>query len=192
MRHPFIEGVKSGALERNKFHYYLQQDVLYLFDYSRALAITASKMENSDDYIQFMQFAQDAMSSERAIQVDYFQQLDHKQLISNVTPACFAYRNFLLSTAMIESVLSSVVALLPCFYLYAEMAKNIGCLSSDNHYQFWVDIYRDAIFLQQVDYLFEWLDEQVCSELEKLKLLFLHSMNYEWQFWDDAYYMRSL
>lgn len=191
MRHPFIKEIQRGDLDREIFYYYLQQDGIYLLDFSRALAITASKMNKTADYLKFLQFAYDAVISEHSIQIDYLDKHNVKSR-DKLTPSCFAYTHFLLTTAKIESVLYSVAALLPCFYIYAEVASNIGVLASDNHFQFWVDIYRDDAFIEQVRYLFDWMDDCDNGEIDKLKSFFLRSMYYELQFWDDAYYMRSL
>ena len=41
--HPFVEGLRDGTLDKEKFRYYIMQDYLYLIDYARVFAIGAAK-----------------------------------------------------------------------------------------------------------------------------------------------------
>ena len=46
LEHPFNRELTEGTLETEKFQFYMKQDSLYLVDFARALAMTASCHSN--------------------------------------------------------------------------------------------------------------------------------------------------
>ena len=53
--HPFNQELANGSLSIEKFGYYIEQDTLYLRDFSRSLAVIASKapLKFIKDFISF-------------------------------------------------------------------------------------------------------------------------------------------
>ena len=43
IQHPFLQGLTSGELPRERFDFYLKQDALYLGEFSKALSLLAAK-----------------------------------------------------------------------------------------------------------------------------------------------------
>src|SRR5581483_10975076 len=48
LAHPFLAGLSSGQLAKEKFQYYVVQDSLYLKDFSRCLAIVQQGARDTD------------------------------------------------------------------------------------------------------------------------------------------------
>ena len=51
LKHPFNQELSEGTLAKEKFQFYMKQDSIYLVDFARALAVTASRANNSDDLV---------------------------------------------------------------------------------------------------------------------------------------------
>jgi thiaminase/transcriptional activator TenA len=47
--HPFVKGIGDGSLPRKKYEFYLNQDYVYLIDFSRVFALASAKASDVDD-----------------------------------------------------------------------------------------------------------------------------------------------
>jgi thiaminase/transcriptional activator TenA len=74
--HPFNRELARGTLPVEKFQFYIQQDALYLVDFSRALAIVGSKARLPGRILEFLEFAKDGLVVERALHVEYSRRFD--------------------------------------------------------------------------------------------------------------------
>ncbi|MBS3807979.1 MAG: hypothetical protein KGY60_10785, partial [Bacteroidales bacterium] len=102
---------------------------------------------------------------------------------------------FLLATAAWKSFPEAISALLPCFWLYNEVAVHIHQKArQENKYQKWIDTYSGAEFDQTTRRLKEITQELAQNSTQntrnKMKKQFLRSARYEWFFWDSAYNLR--
>ncbi len=191
LNHPFNQELAKGILAKEKFQYYLKQDSLYLVDFSRALAISASKAPNPDDIVLLLHFAEGAIVAERGLHQSYFD-LYEITLDVGQGPGCFAYTNFLKSTTAHQSYEIGAAALLPCFWIYREVGLEIHKNSnSENPYRKWIDTYSGKEFIDVVDQAIDWTDRVASKagseDLLKMKQAFIQSTQLEWMFWDCAY-----
>jgi thiaminase (transcriptional activator TenA) len=188
---PFICELANGTLDRSYFVFYLQQDALYLADFAQALAHTAIRLKTPRHAEDFQIFSQGTLGSELELHTDYFQYF-------NVTPstqrqpACFFYTHYLLSTANYCSVEEAVAALLPCFWIYAEVGKYIAKNSSTtNQYQKWIAMYSSDEFIQSAKKACGILDDLAAhgtpATLALMEQAFVYSSRLEHLFWDSAY-----
>ena len=194
IEHPFNRELAEGSLAEEKFRFYLSQDVVYIGEYSRALAAIASKAPSHSELMEFIAFAKEGLDIERTLHEEYLQtfQVDKPKDIALSTEA---YSNFLLATASYKSYPEAISALLPCFWLYNEVAAHIRQIASkQNKYQKWIDTYSGAEFDQTTQRLKEitrkLADDNTHITREKMKEQFLRSAKYEWFFWDSAYNLR--
>jgi thiaminase/transcriptional activator TenA len=188
---PFICELANGTLDRRRFVFYLQQDALYLMDFAQALAHTATRLKNPDHRENFRIFAQGTLDSELELHTEYFKYFN---VIPSQKrqPACFFYTHYLLSTANHCSVEESVAALLPCFWIYAEVGKYIAEHSSTtNQYQKWIAMYSSDEFIQSANkacsILNELAENATPATLALMELAFVYSSRLEHLFWDSAY-----
>lgn len=191
--HPFNRELAEGTLPLQKFKFYIQQDALYLVDFSRALAIVGSKARLPGRILDFLEFARDGLVVERVLHEEYFRRL-HLTLDVEQAPGCFAYTNYLVATASHRSFEEAVAALLPCFWIYREVGMHTVERSvPENPYQLWIDTYAGDAFAVAVKRAIE-IAEEVASGAadevqQRMSQAFVLSSRLEWMFWDSAYRM---
>ncbi|GAA4396277.1 thiaminase II [Nibrella viscosa] len=191
LAHGFVRELTTGSLPAEKFQYYIQQDALYLTDFSRALAQLASKSHQPDDILALTEFAANAIRVERILHESYFAGFGISAGAQKM-PACFAYTNFLLTATAHESPAVGAAAVLPCFWIYREVGKFIYAkAASPNPYQSWIDTYAGDAFDQVVSQMLNLTDQLAdgasTKEKEKMAEAFRQSSRLEWYFWNDAY-----
>jgi len=109
-----------------------------------------------------------------------------------MTPACHHYTNFLLATAWSEPYPVTVAALLPCFWIYAEIGRDIHARSAPgNPYQNWVDTYAGDEFHAAVRAVCATVDQVAAKASTEthaaMHAAYTHAARLEWMFWDSAY-----
>jgi len=57
----FNKELVKGTLKKKSFEIYMQQDSLYLIDFAKALAITATKSPNTEHFSQLLYLADGAL-----------------------------------------------------------------------------------------------------------------------------------
>ncbi|SHN59205.1 thiaminase II [Desulfovibrio litoralis] len=193
--HQFVKELCDGTLAKEKFVYYMQQDSLYLVDYTKALALVAAKSYSEQDISLNLDFAQGALLAERSLHEEYFTEFSVVTVLEKM-PACFAYTSYLLNIAALDSVHESMAALLPCFWIYNEVGKHILKQAKPNNpYQKWINTYSGGEFekvtLQAIDYTDKLAKETTGLLNERMKNAFIKSCKMEYYFWNDAYNLTS-
>jgi len=195
LRLPFNQELAAGVLSRERFCHYVIQDAHYLLAYGRALAVTAAKADNADGVIQFAHAAQEAVVVERSLHDGFMRDfgISREQFAATpMTPACHHYTQFLLATAWGQPYPVAVAALLPCFWIYAEVGRDIHAGSAPgNPYQSWVDTYAGEEFHAAVRGVCATVDQVAAHASEHTRAAmhaaYTHAARLEWMFWDSAY-----
>ena len=194
LRHPFIAELTDGSLSRERFVFYMQQDSLYLRDFSRALALTGGRLPDAGAAQSFLGFAQGAMTVEGLLHENYFKQFGVRP-DAGKAPACFAYTQYLLATAATAPYWESAAALLPCFWIYREVGKEIvgraqGNVAA-NPYARWIETYSGVEFDESVARAIDIVEalgrEASEAERQTMRAAYERSARLEWMFWDSAY-----
>lgn len=193
--HPFNCELAAGTLQREAFARYMIQDSLYLQGYARVLALGAAKAPDADTILEFSQAASTAIIVERALHAGYLEQfgIDAKQAeTAEQTPACEAYVNFMLATAVTGSFAELAAAILPCFWLYHDVGTAIAQHETPgNFYQAWIDNYSDENFAAATDRMKAIVDQAASKagegERAAMAKAFRRCAQHEWLFWDAAY-----
>lgn len=191
LTHGFVHELMAGSLPTAQFQYYIQQDALYLADFSRALSLLAARSLLTDDVLQFTQFAQNAILVEQALHETYFS-LYAIEPTHTKMPSCFAYTNYLLATTALQSVAVGAAAVLPCFWIYRQVGKHIYQRAiQENPYRSWIDTYAGDAFDASVNQMLAITDrlanQASPSEQQLMQDAFQTSSRLEWYFWNDAY-----
>ncbi|GAB3319164.1 thiaminase II [Larkinella ripae] len=191
LQHGFVKKLTAGSLPTPTFQYYIQQDALYLADFSRALSQLAARAARTDDLLRFTQFAQNALLVEQALHETYFALYEIEPETAKM-PACFAYTNYLLATTSLQSVAVGAAAVLPCFWIYREVGKHIyqrAILA--NPYRSWINTYAGTAFDESVRQMLEitdrLADQAGNAERAQMQEAFRVASRLEWYFWNDAY-----
>jgi thiaminase/transcriptional activator TenA len=192
---PFNEALAAGTLPAERFQHYIIQDAHYLIAFGRALAIAAAKADDTDGIVQFSEAAKVAIIVERALHADYFRQFgvtadDFAR--APLSPACHHYSSYLLATAWAEPYPVALAALLPCFWIYAEVGRDIhGRAAEPNPYRAWIDTYAGEDFHAAVRGVIATTDRLAAKASPEtqsaMHVAFTRATQLEWMFWDSAW-----
>lgn len=163
------------------------------------MAVCAAKAFEADDVIQFAEAAKIAIVVERSLHDGFMQDFGiSKEQFENtpLTLACHHYTSYLTSTAWSESYPVVLASLLPCFWIYAEVGKDIVENSAPNNpYQAWVDTYSGEEFHTAVRNVIATVDRVAArvdaDTLEKMHAAYTDAARLEWLFWDSAFEQRQ-
>jgi thiaminase/transcriptional activator TenA len=192
---PFNAELAAGNLSAESFRYYIIQDAHYLEGFARALALASAKADTADQIVQFAAAAQTAIMVERALHADYFRKFGitpEDFAAAQPTPVCDHYVSYLLRVAALDPFPVVLAALLPCFWIYLEVGKDIhGHAAKPNPYQAWIDTYAGEEFATAVQAVIETTDAVASGASERMRqsmhTAFTRATQLEWMFWDSAY-----
>jgi thiaminase (transcriptional activator TenA) len=195
LAHPFLTGLADGSLDEDAFAQYVAQDVHYLRDYSRALAIVGAKAPTLVDTAMFARHAAEVFDVELALHTTLLPELglDPARLgAMPPTPTTQAYTSYLLAVAYGDSFVDGLAAVLPCYWIYAEVgAALVARGSSDRRYQRWIDSYGGDEFAATVAQVLELADRTGPTLTDAAETAarahFATTARYEWMFFDAAY-----
>jgi thiaminase/transcriptional activator TenA len=198
-RLPFNTELAAGTLSRERFRFYITQDALYLEQYARVLALAAVKAPEIATLQAFANSALGAVAVEQALHGRYLQEfgIDPASVMAaEPAPDCLAYTSFLVATAYQEPWGILVAALLPCFWIYWDVAQAITREAApDNPYRAWIDTYADPHFGEAVGRVIGVADEAAAATTTRIRdgmlTAFRRSAHFEWLFWDGAHQQRG-
>ena len=195
LRHPFIAGLTDGSLPRDSFRFYAVQDALYLRDFARALSIASARAPREDWIIMFAEHAAGALRVERSLHESFFAEFGLKPddvARTAVAPTNLAYTSYLLAVAYGAPFHEALAALLPCYWIYWEVGKELERAGSpDPLYGRWIGTYASAEFAAVVRAVLETTDAVATglgeSERDVMRRHFVTTSRYEWMFWEMGY-----
>ncbi|MCA1776947.1 MAG: thiaminase II [Loktanella sp.] len=191
---PFNRDLADGSLPRDVFRHYMIQDAHYLEGFARALAQTSARAPDADAVRQLAQSAAGAIAVERQMHDHYlglFGVSAAEFATTPRTPVCDHYVSFLNATAATGSVAVAMAALLPCYWVYRDVGRDIaGRVSADNPYQAWIDTYAGEDFDTAVTTACALADRLAAQaspdEHAAMERVYRRSTLLEWMFWDSA------
>ncbi len=193
--HPFIKGLTDGSLPRESFQFYVVQDALYLREYARALSILAARAPRDEWIIMFNEHAAGALRVERSLHDGFFKDFGLSQQDVDATalaPTNLAYTSYLLSVAYRAPFHEALATVLPCYWIYWEVGKELERKGSPNPlYSRWISTYASEEFGALVRAAIEATDITAASvqaaDLEAMRRHFITTSRYEWMFWEMGY-----
>ncbi len=195
LEHPFVRGLTDGKLPRSRFQFYLIQDGLYLRAFGQALNLLAAKAPREEWSLTLSRHAIEALETERQLHDTVLQSYGVTAVVRDGTPMAptnAAYTNHLLATVQLEPFAHGLAAMLPCYWIYWEVGKELKKRGSrDPDYQRWIDQYAGEEYGKAVRQVLDMMDAEAgqLSETERrrARALFERSARYEWMFWDMAW-----
>ena len=177
------------------FAHYVAQDVHYLHDYARALAIVGAKAPTLTDTAMFSRHAAEVFDVELSLHDTLLPALGLDPVTiggAQVTPTTQAYTSYLLATTYGGSFVDGLAAILPCYWIYARVGTALLDRGSpDPRFQSWIDSYGGEDFAATVAAVLD-LTDRVGSMLNPAeeavaRAHFVTTARYEWMFFDAAY-----
>ncbi|GHV97204.1 aminopyrimidine aminohydrolase [Lactobacillus nasalidis] len=191
LHHPFITELASGQLPLTTFRYYLTQDTKYLEAFNQLHEKTAALLPSSQGELLLRlarEAGEDVQHNPILLQVDL--------TAGQIRQAPIAPNNYAYITHMEHqlslSPAAAVAGLLPCYWLYDELADYWkGQTSPIPVYQAFFNSYQTAGFNNSTRLLIGLVDDLAAenSDLVKEQMLtaFMRSSRYELGFWQMAY-----
>ena len=186
---PFVRALGDGTLDEDLFAFYLDQDALYLRDYSRALATLSARADTAEAQVHWAAGAHEAIAAESQLHEGW---LANRARLGGPSPITMGYTNFLRASAAGDDYVVGAAAILPCYWLYEEVG---AVLSSQNHadhpYAEWLSMYGGEEFaadvarsLAEVERAFE-----AASPAQRVRAAraYLSACVYERVFFDQAH-----
>ena len=195
LEHPFVLGLTDGTLRRDAFSHYVVQDAHYLRDYARALAIVAARAPSEITIAMFAGHARGAIEVERALHAGLFRDMgltEEQVAATPVYPTTLAYTSYLLRACHQGSFAEALAAVLPCYWIYAEVGNALLARSSpDPLYARWIATYGGEEFAAIVAEVLALVDVVGPAlgpgERAAVRDHVVTTARYEWMFWDAAW-----
>jgi thiaminase/transcriptional activator TenA len=195
LAHPFLTGLTDGSLPQDAFTFYVVQDALYLLGYAQALATVASRAPDPGGIEMFAGHAAAVIAEERKLHATLLADLGIDPAMAAAAepaPTTLAYTSYLLAAARGGSYAEGVGAVLPCYWIYWEVGKELLRHGSPNpRYQQWIDTYGGEEFgdvVREVLAVADALGPGLApSERALVHRHFRATSRYEWMFWDMGY-----
>ena len=194
-RHPFLAGLTAGSLPRETFRFYAVQDALYLREFARALSLAAARAPEDDWIVMFNEHAVGALRVERALHEGFFREFGLSPAEVAATPLAptnLAYTSYLLAVAYGAPYHEAIAALLPCYWIYWEVGRELERAGSpDPLYARWIRTYASAEFGDIVRGVLDATEHAAATrppgEREAMRRHFVTTSRYEWMFWEMGY-----
>jgi thiaminase/transcriptional activator TenA len=195
LRHPFLRGLTDGSLARDAFQSYVIQDAHYLRDFARALSIAAARAPREDWIIMLNEHSAGALRVERSLHETFFREfgLSEKDVAAvPYAPTNLAYTSYLLAVAYGAPFHEGLAALLPCYWIYWEVGKELERAGSrDPLFGRWIATYASEEFGSVVRAVLEATNQTAAGLTEEqqaaMRRHFVTTSRYEWMFWDMGY-----
>ena len=195
LAHPFLTGLTDGSLPHDAFAFYVVQDAIYLQRYAQALAAVASRAPTPGQTETFARHAANAIAVEKTLHGSLLADLGIDPVSAEraePAPANLAYISYLLATVSTGSYAEGVGAVLPCYWIYWEVGKELLHRGSpDPRYQRWINMYSSEEFGDVVREVIDITDELGpglgAPERDRVHRHFRATSRYEWMFWDMGY-----
>ncbi len=186
LKHPFVQGIGNGTLERKKFAYYVGQDAFFLEAFARAYSVVAAKSPDWEGFGIFHNLAAGVLAELRLHQ-DFAATWEVNLRAVQPQPATRRYTDFLLATAWGSDIGLTTVAMLPCMRLYAFLGQQLASGGVSNHeYANWIYTYNSPEFEQLAQQL-ETLAERYTSATPQVHSTYRYAMLCERDFFEAAW-----
>lgn len=195
--HPFVRELAAGTLPPEKFRFYIEQNLQYLPEYARAMAIGLAKAADLGTMELFMGFITNILESEipenrelrrRVIELG----AEDRGGADGMAPANVAYTGFLVSTALQGGLLEIMAVILPCAWSYGEIGVALSPNVQEHPvYAEWVRFFSSSEYHEPLEKMRDDFEELTTDAdegtLDRLTGIFAMSARLERSFWDMAY-----
>jgi thiaminase (transcriptional activator TenA) len=128
--HPFVHAMARGTLPPERFRFYITQNLIYLPEYTRALAIGVAKttddatMQRFVDAVQNIADVEIPTNERLRARIDTFCTRLPGAHDAEAAPATVAYASWLLATAYQGQAVDVLTAIMPCAWSYGDIARS--------------------------------------------------------------------
>lgn len=195
VNHPFVKGIARGDLPLETFKNYIMQDIYYLKHYGKVHAFAAAHADDFSVSASLAEKARTTAEAELTVHKEHAEILNiTDEDIKNFKPAptAYAYTSHLYRASLSGSLAQIIAAILPCYWLYAEIGIKYKDAEPDEEiYRNWIQMYASDWFQESTKEMIDLMDDLAsrASETEKEKIIeqFVIAKEYELAFWEMSY-----
>jgi thiaminase (transcriptional activator TenA) len=194
--HPFVAELAAGTLPPERFRFYLEQNLMYLPEYSRAIAIGAARSRDGEELRSFAAALENIVATEipeneaLLAQVVELGAEDRGGTLA-MAPANLAYTSFLIAAAFRGGPLEVMTAIMPCAWSYGEIATELVDGAAEHPvYANWLAFFAGADYAALVERMKGELDALARRDgaaAADLTETFRNGARLELGFWEMAY-----
>ncbi|MFC4224585.1 TenA family protein [Lysinibacter cavernae] len=192
----FLQRLGDGSLGLEDFRFYLEQDSLYLAGYAKALALLAARAPDPVTSAFWSTSAHDAAVVEASLHAELLAAVDAAPA-APASPTCLGYVSYLIATAATAPYPVAAAAVLPCFWLYADVSSRLALsaaevLEANPEHPFakWVASYDGEEFQSAVREARRVVDEAHSQATDEQRaamvVAYQTASEFELLFWDTA------
>jgi thiaminase/transcriptional activator TenA len=194
--HPMVRAIADGTLPHETFRRYFTQNILYLEEYARAIALIVSKAPDRDAITTLSRFQAQIVENEIPANLMFLERLGGDPTTiegrGTMLPTTYAYTRHLLSTSLLGDCADGLTAVLPCQWSYGELARPLTANPpGDPIYADWIAMFGndayDGLVAETTALLDRLVDPGDAGRMTSLSSIFERSTRYEAEFWDMAY-----
>lgn len=196
LEHPFVAGIGTGTLDKDKFKHWLKQDYLYLIDYTRLFALGVTKARDLETMTLFGTLVHETLHTEMQLHRNYAAQFGiSEQELEATTPASTttSYTSYMLDHAQRGDIEYVIAAVLTCTWSYNYIGRALNGIEGAADHPFygeWIQMYSSDEFTALTHQLIEMMDHAVEGQseatLQALEDIVVRTSYYEYMFWDMA------
>jgi thiaminase (transcriptional activator TenA) len=194
--HGFPRGLADGTLPPDRFRSYVSQNLLYLPEYARMIAVGASRSADSAALAEWTRALVNIVEVEipqnERMRADVVELAGPVPVIEDIpAPATVAYTSWLLANAATGDAPDISAALLPCAWSYGEIARAlVGGAVEHPVYSGWLRFFASDEYAAVVADLRAAMDRDLAAaderKRERLADIFLTGCRMELLFWDQG------
>ncbi|MDN6811043.1 MAG: bifunctional hydroxymethylpyrimidine kinase/phosphomethylpyrimidine kinase [Acidipropionibacterium jensenii] len=188
-----VTALVDGTLSPGIFSFYLGQDACYLAEYPRALAAVAA---SSTDPAEAADWAAGATASQVVEAELHRNWLGADSRPPAPSPVTRAYVDFLMARALGDDHPVGAAAVLPCYWLYAQVGASLPQVPDDHRYAGWLATYRDDAFITAtataLGHVEKAMEVAAPAQRSAAARAFLISCRHELEFFEQALRMDGL
>jgi thiaminase (transcriptional activator TenA) len=197
--HPFIRELAAGTLPPDTFRFYVEQNLQYLPEYARTIALGAAKAEDSETMGRFAVDLANIIDSEIPENRELLRRVlelgaEDRGGAACMAPANVAYTGFLVSVATTGGPLEIMAAIVPCTWSYGEIASSLiadGLVHDHPVYAEWIRFFGQPEYGSIVEAMKADLETLATgadeATVRRLSSIFTMSTRLERAFWDMAF-----
>ena len=194
--HPFVSELAAGTLPSEKFRFYLEQNLLYLPEYARAIALGAARSDDDRQLRSFAASLTNIVETEIPTNRELLAQVvaagaADRGGATTMAPATLAYTAYLSACAYRGGALEVMTAILPCAWSYGDIARELSARDAGEPvYSRWLQFFSSPDYAALVARMREEFDNLAATTDRDERLLaeiFLNGARLELGFWQMAY-----
>lgn len=195
--HPFVRELAAGTLPPDAFRFYLEQNLQYLPEYARAMALGASRADDVDTMRVFAAELANVVENEipeneRLLQATIDFGAAQAGGAREMSPATVGYTSFLVAEAARGRPVEIMAAIVPCTWSYGDIASRLAARVRPHPvYADWIRFFGSPEYERIVETMrrdFERIADRAPEvDEERLQWLFATGVCFERRFWDMAY-----